>query len=113
MFVGSVGRPDLVGSLGHTAEDMAKLMFNTLQTKILTLPDDVQVSFTITVLQETLTALKSPNLNLPIPSGGRFAKLHINAHQSFSLYGIHRVFVQKNNYYASLHCIHMPEQALG
>ena len=42
-----MGRPDLVGSLGHTAEDMAKLMFNTLQTKILTLPDDVQVSFTI------------------------------------------------------------------
>ena len=44
LFVGSVGRPDLVGSLGHTAEDMAKLMFNTLQTKILTLPDDVQVT---------------------------------------------------------------------
>ena len=38
-----MGRPDLIGSLGHTAEDMAKLMFNTLQTKILTLPDDVQV----------------------------------------------------------------------
>ena len=37
LFVGSVGRPDLVGSIGYTAEDMAKLMFNTLQTKILTL----------------------------------------------------------------------------
>ena len=44
LFVDSVGRPDLVGSLGHTAEEMAKLMFNTLQTKILTLPDDVQVT---------------------------------------------------------------------
>ena len=43
LFVGSVGRPDLVGSLGQTAEDMAKMMYNTLQTKILTLPDDVQV----------------------------------------------------------------------
>ena len=43
LFVGSVGRPDLVGSLGQTAEDMAKTMYNTLQTKILTLPDDVQV----------------------------------------------------------------------
>ena len=43
-MVGSVGHPDPEGSLGRTAEDMAKLMFNTLQTKILTLPDDVQVT---------------------------------------------------------------------
>ena len=47
LLVGSVGHPDpeeSEGSLGHTTEDMAKLMFNTLQTKILTLPDDVQVT---------------------------------------------------------------------
>eukprot|EP00731_Ephydatia_muelleri_P022012 Em0014g603a len=43
LFVGSCGRPDLVGSLGYTAEEMAKLMFYTLKTKICTLPDDVQV----------------------------------------------------------------------
>ena len=43
LFVGSCGRPDLVGSLGYSAEEMAKLMFYTLKTKLCTLPDDVQV----------------------------------------------------------------------
>ena len=43
LFIGSCGRPDLVGSIGYAAEEMAKLMFYTLKTKICTLPDDVQV----------------------------------------------------------------------
>ncbi len=43
MFIGSCGRPDLVGSIGFSAEHMASLMFNTLTSKICTLPDDVQV----------------------------------------------------------------------
>ena len=43
LFVGSCGRPDLVGSIGYSADEMAKLMFYTLKTKLCTLPDDVQV----------------------------------------------------------------------
>ena len=44
LFIGSCGRPDLVGSVGYTAEHMSRLMFKTLKEQICTLPDDVQVS---------------------------------------------------------------------
>eukprot|EP00117_Sycon_ciliatum_P048809 scpid29519/ scgid34695/ Uncharacterized protein yrkH len=43
LFIGSCGRPDLVGSLGNTAEDMAKLMYKSLHTKLMQLPDNVKV----------------------------------------------------------------------
>lgn len=40
LFVGDVGRPDLVGSRGYTAEQMGSLLYDSLQKKILPLPDD-------------------------------------------------------------------------
>ncbi|XP_062521868.1 uncharacterized protein LOC134196674 [Corticium candelabrum] len=43
LFIGSVGRPDLVGSLNFTAEEMSRLMYDSLEKKIKTLPDDVVV----------------------------------------------------------------------
>lgn len=43
LFIGDVGRPDLAGSRGHTSEDMASMLYGSLRTKILTLPDDVEV----------------------------------------------------------------------
>ncbi len=43
LFIGDVGRPDLVGSKGYTAEDMAGLMYDSLRTKVMTLPDAVEV----------------------------------------------------------------------
>ena len=43
LFIGSCGRPDLVGSIGFTSEQMARMMFHSLLDKICTLPDDVQV----------------------------------------------------------------------
>lgn len=43
LFIGSCGRPDLVGSVGFTAGQMARMMFETLRSKISTLPSDVQV----------------------------------------------------------------------
>jgi glyoxylase-like metal-dependent hydrolase (beta-lactamase superfamily II) len=43
LFIGSCGRPDLVGSLGHTAEQMAADMYESLTSKLMTLPVDVQV----------------------------------------------------------------------
>jgi len=39
LFIGDVGRPDLVGSRGFTAEQMAGLLFDSLHQKLLTLPD--------------------------------------------------------------------------
>jgi len=43
LFIGDVGRPDLIGSKGFTAEDMAGMLFDSLHTKILPLPDETEV----------------------------------------------------------------------
>ena len=43
LFIGDVGRPDLAGARGHTSEEMASMLYDSLHTKILVLPDDVEV----------------------------------------------------------------------
>jgi len=43
LFIGDVGRPDLAGGRGYTPQMMAAMMYDSLHTKILKLPDDVEV----------------------------------------------------------------------
>ncbi len=43
LFIGDVGRPDLVGSKGYTAEEMASMLYDSIHQKILPLPDDTEV----------------------------------------------------------------------
>ncbi len=43
LFIGDVGRPDLLASIGVTAEELAAMLFDSLHNKLLTLPDDVLV----------------------------------------------------------------------
>jgi len=43
LFIGDVGRPDLVGAQGLSAESMAALLYDSLHGKLLALPDAVQV----------------------------------------------------------------------
>ncbi|MFN8343241.1 MAG: rhodanese-like domain-containing protein [Cyclobacteriaceae bacterium] len=43
LFIGDVGRPDLAQRPGLTLEDLAGYLFDSLQQKVLTLPDDVVV----------------------------------------------------------------------
>jgi hydroxyacylglutathione hydrolase len=43
LFIGDVGRPDLAGSRGFTAEQMAGMLYESLHGKLLALPDDVEV----------------------------------------------------------------------
>ncbi len=43
LFVGDVGRPDLLASVGHTREELGAMLYDSLQTKILTLPDATRV----------------------------------------------------------------------
>jgi hydroxyacylglutathione hydrolase len=40
LFVGDVGRPDLRAALGWSATDLGGLLFDSLQTKLLSLPDE-------------------------------------------------------------------------
>ena len=43
LFIGDVGRPDLVGSKGYSAEQMASLLYDSVQGKLMRLGDDVLV----------------------------------------------------------------------
>ncbi len=43
LFIGDVGRPDLVGAQGHTAEQMAAMLYDSLHDKLLKLDDAVEV----------------------------------------------------------------------
>lgn len=43
LFIGDVGRPDLVGSKGYTAEQMAGMLYDSLHNKLLKLDDSVEV----------------------------------------------------------------------
>jgi hydroxyacylglutathione hydrolase len=43
LFIGDVGRPDLRASLGWTANDLGARLYDSLHTKLLTLPDETLV----------------------------------------------------------------------
>lgn len=43
LFIGDVGRPDLVGSKGFSAKQMAGFLYDSLHEKLLRLPDDTEV----------------------------------------------------------------------
>ncbi|HET8931325.1 MAG TPA: MBL fold metallo-hydrolase [Acidimicrobiales bacterium] len=39
LFIGDVGRPDLLTSIGYGADDLARMLYSSLHDKLLTLPD--------------------------------------------------------------------------
>jgi hydroxyacylglutathione hydrolase len=43
LFIGDVGRPDLRASLGWSAEELGRLLYDSLHEKLLTLPDETLV----------------------------------------------------------------------
>ena len=43
LFIGDVGRPDLLSSVGVTADELARQLFHSLHDKLLTLPDETKV----------------------------------------------------------------------
>ncbi|HEX7277904.1 MAG TPA: rhodanese-like domain-containing protein [Acidimicrobiales bacterium] len=43
LFIGDVGRPDLLTSVGRTADGLARDLYRSLHTQLLTLPDDTLV----------------------------------------------------------------------
>src|SRR6476661_5904027 len=43
LFIGDVGRPDLIGSKGFTAQQMGEMLFDSLHEKILKYPDETEV----------------------------------------------------------------------
>ena len=43
LFIGDVGRPDLLSSIGFTREELADKLYDSLQTKLMPLPDATRV----------------------------------------------------------------------
>jgi hydroxyacylglutathione hydrolase len=43
LFIGDVGRPDLLASQGQRPEDMARQLYRSLHSRLLTLPDETRV----------------------------------------------------------------------
>ncbi len=43
LFIGDVGRPDLLASVGVTADELARQLFHSLHNQLLTLPDETKV----------------------------------------------------------------------
>lgn len=43
MFIGDVGRPDLLSSIGFTKEELAEQLYDSLHNKLMVLPDDTRV----------------------------------------------------------------------
>jgi len=43
LFIGDVGRPDLLASVGHTAEDLGRMLYRSLREKVMLLPDATKV----------------------------------------------------------------------
>ena len=43
LFIGDVGRPDLLASIGFTKDELADQLYDSLHTKLMTLPDSTRV----------------------------------------------------------------------
>ena len=43
LFIGDVGRPDLLASLGVTAEELGRMLYDSVHNKLMALPDEVRV----------------------------------------------------------------------
>jgi hydroxyacylglutathione hydrolase len=43
LFVGDVGRPDLLASIGYTRDELADMLYDSLHDKLMTLPDATRV----------------------------------------------------------------------
>ena len=43
LFIGDVGRPDLLASIGVTADELGRMLYDTIQRKLMGLPDETRV----------------------------------------------------------------------
>lgn len=43
LFIGDVGRPDLLASIGVTADELGKMLYHSIQHKLMGLPDETRV----------------------------------------------------------------------
>jgi glyoxylase-like metal-dependent hydrolase (beta-lactamase superfamily II)/rhodanese-related sulfurtransferase len=86
LFIGDVGRPDLLASIGFTREQLADMLYESLHDKLMTLPDSTRVfpahgagsacgKNLSTDLWSTIGDQKATNYALRAPDKSTFMKL--------------------------------------
>ena len=86
LFIGDVGRPDLLASIGFTREELAEKLYDSLHTKLMTLPDATRVfpahgagsacgKNLSTELSSTIGEQKQTNYALRAPDKATFMEL--------------------------------------
>ncbi|MFP5487050.1 MAG: MBL fold metallo-hydrolase, partial [Acidimicrobiia bacterium] len=86
LFIGDVGRPDLLASIGFTREELAAMLYDSLHTKLMTLPDATAVypahgagsacgKNLSTELSSTIGVQKASNYALRAPDKATFMAL--------------------------------------
>jgi hydroxyacylglutathione hydrolase len=86
LFIGDVGRPDLLGSIGFTKEELADKLYDSLHNKLMPLPDGTRVypahgagsacgKNLSTELWSTMGEQRKTNYALRAPNKARFVEL--------------------------------------
>jgi hydroxyacylglutathione hydrolase len=106
LFIGDVGRPDLLASVGFTREELAEKLYDSLHTKLMTLPDETQVfpahgagsacgKNLSTELTSTIGAQKAENYALLAPDQQTFFDLVTEGQPPAPGYFIHDATMNK------------------
>lgn len=109
LFVGDVGRPDLLTSVGYTREQLAAQLYDSLHTKLLTLPDETRVfpahgagsacgKHLSTELSSTIGAQRRENYALLAPDRETFIALVTEGQQPAPGYFAHDATVNKQRH---------------
>jgi hydroxyacylglutathione hydrolase len=106
LFIGDVGRPDLLASVGFTREELADKLYDSLHDKLLTLPDATQVfpahgagsacgKNLSTELTSTIGAQRLENYALLAPDRQTFTELVTEGQQPAPGYFVHDATLNK------------------
>lgn len=106
LFIGDVGRPDLLSSVGFTSEQLATQLYDSLHSKLLALPDDTRVfpahgagsacgKNLSTELTSTIGTQRRENYALLAPDRETFVQLVTEGQQPAPSYFVHDATLNK------------------
>ncbi len=108
LFIGDVGRPDLLSSIGFSQEELANSLYDSLHDKIMTLPDDTKVfpshgagsacgKNLSTELVSTIGEQKLTNYALLAPDKATFLDLVTEGQPPAPSYFLHDAILNRKN----------------
>ncbi|OIJ94530.1 MBL fold metallo-hydrolase [Streptomyces colonosanans] len=109
LFIGDVGRPDLLASLGATSDQLARMLYDSVQRKLMALPDDVRVfpghgagsacgKNLSTERQSTIGAQRATNYACAPMSEDDFVALVSGGQPSAPAYFVHDAVLNRKNH---------------